>query len=281
MVRQRQAEAEAEPKPHPKPKPQPQAQPPPPPLLPPHPLAAKKSAKAVKVVEEEDEEEDELESMRGELQRLSSSLGAQRAARARAETKVAGWEAKVAELRAAGEGEREGWAASNLEKARAKVREEEDNIQRLERSIRWMEECVAKEAKVKEELEEEVVEVGVEEAVEGKVVQERYRGAGQWVRGKGSDGRGHPGPASPHPSNLNLSNLDHPLLVLPESPIWTLCFLMPRAHHKILGQGRWVWADEGGIHQDKPLRVGGGGGCRGLVVATGRGEKRPPLPTRG
>ena len=111
-MRQRQAEAE------PKPKPQPQAQPPPPALLPPHPLAAKKSAKAVKVVEEAEEgEEDELESMRGELQRLSSSLGAQRAARAGAEVKVVGWEAKGAELRAGGEGEREGWAAANLEKA--------------------------------------------------------------------------------------------------------------------------------------------------------------------
>ena len=51
-------------------------------------------------------------------------------------------------------------------------------------------------------------------------------------------------------------NLDHPLLVPPESPIWTFCFLMHRVHHKILGQGRWMWTDEKGIHQDKPLRVG-------------------------
>ena len=131
MLRQRQAEADPGPKPQPKPKPkpQPQAQLPPPPLLPPHPLAAKKSAKAVKVVEEAaEEEEDELDSMVGELERLSCSLGAQRAARARAETKVAGWEAKVVEFWARREGERECWAAANLEKARQKVREKEDNI---------------------------------------------------------------------------------------------------------------------------------------------------------
>ena len=48
---------------------------------------------------------------------LSSSLGAQRAARARAEVRVVEWEGKVEELRAGGEGEREGWAAANLERA--------------------------------------------------------------------------------------------------------------------------------------------------------------------
>ena len=54
--------------------------------------------------EAEEGDGDELQSMRGELQRLSSSLGAQRAARARAEAKVVGWEAKVEELRAGGGG---------------------------------------------------------------------------------------------------------------------------------------------------------------------------------
>ena len=83
--------------------------------------------------EAEEGDEDELER---ELQRLSSSLGAQRAARARAEAKVEGWEAKVEELRAGGGGEREGWAAANLEKARQKVQEKEDNIRQLERSVR-------------------------------------------------------------------------------------------------------------------------------------------------
>ena len=240
--------------------------------------------------------------MRGELQRLSSSLGAQRAARPRAETKVAGWEAKVAELQAGGEGEREGWAAANLKKAGQKVREKEDTIQRLERSVRWMEECVVKEGKVKEEVEEEVVEVEVEETVGGKVegkvkeevegkvveekvVEEKVAGAGQWLRGcLGSPTAGtimdlprDPAVlAGPHPPNL-----DQPLLVPPESPVWTLRFLMHCVHHKILGRGRWVWADEEGIHQGKPLRVGGGGGVAGAwwwqpeLPGRKRGEAAP------
>ena len=73
-------------------------------------------------------EEEELESMRGELQRLSSSRGSQRAVWAKAEAKVVGWEAKVADLPAGGEEDREGWAAANLEKARQRVRKREDNI---------------------------------------------------------------------------------------------------------------------------------------------------------
>ena len=85
--------------------------------------------------------------------------------------------------------------------------------------------------------------------------------------------------AAPHPPNL-----DHPLLVPRESPIWTVRFLMHRVNHKILGQGRWVWADKGGIHQDKPQRVGGD--CRGLVVATGvareeEGGSGPPFRQGG
>ena len=35
---------------------------------------------------------------------------------------------------------------------------------------------------------------------------------------------------------------------------------MHLVHHNILGHGRWVWANEGGIHPDEPMRVGGGGG---------------------
>ena len=129
--RQHQAEAQAKPKLKPlaKPKPHPQADFPPAPLLPTHPLAAKKSAKAVKpeaVVEED--EEDELETLRGELQNLTASLGAQRASKARAEPKVVAWEAKMDALRAQGEGERDTWAAANLEQARQKVREKDNNI---------------------------------------------------------------------------------------------------------------------------------------------------------
>ena len=181
------------------------------------------------------------------------------------------WEAKVNTLRAKGDEEREGWAAALLEKARQNVRDREDNIRQLERSVMQMEEILAKEANVKEEVVNEVVEVEVEETVEEKVkagveekvVQEKAVGAGQWRRGfSGARTAGSilhlpwdPAvPAGPHPPHL-----DHPLLVPRESPIWALSFLMHRVHHKILGQQRWVWADEGGVHQDKALRVGGGG----------------------
>ena len=64
--------------------------------------------------------------------------------------KVVAWEAKVDVLRAPGEGEREDLAAANLEKARQKVREKDNNVHQLERSVKQMEEIVAKEAKVKE-----------------------------------------------------------------------------------------------------------------------------------
>ena len=47
----------------------------------------------------------------------------------------------------------------------------------------------------------------------------------------------------PHPRNL-----DTPLLVAPESPVWTLQFLLQRVLHRLVGGGvgRWVWVDEGG-----------------------------------
>ena len=58
--------------------------------------------------------------------------------------------------------------------------------------------------------------------------------------------------ASPHPPNL-----DTPLLVAPESPVWTLRFLLVRVHHRLVGAGQCVWVDEGGVvHLDKPLRLG-------------------------
>ena len=62
---------------------------------------------------------DELEA---ELLRLSSSLGAQWAARSRAaEGKVREWGAKEGELRRAGEEGRADWARGNVEKAVTKV----------------------------------------------------------------------------------------------------------------------------------------------------------------
>ena len=122
------AAAEAKPKapllakPKPKLEPQPQAKHPP--LPPPHSLAAKKSAKAA--TEQEDEE---LEVLRGDLRSLSSSLAAQKGAKAKAEVKVVAWEAKVDALRTEGDVEREAWAVVVcLGNAREMVKEKEENI---------------------------------------------------------------------------------------------------------------------------------------------------------
>ena len=96
------------------------------------------------------------------------------------------WEAKLEQSRGGGEGEREGWAPANLEKARQNVRDKKDNVQRLERSVRWLEECVGRDRKGKEGVVHEVVEVELEEMmeemlkekVEDKVVEEKVTGAG-------------------------------------------------------------------------------------------------------
>ena len=125
------------------------------------------------------------------------------------------------------------------------------------------------EAKVKEEVVDEVVQVEVKEMVEEKVkeeveekvVEEKVTGGGGvvgeffWRAG----GRGHHGPTMGpcHPAGSPTPKPQPLPAGPPVSPIETICFLMHRAHHKFLGQGRWVWANEGGIHQYKPLCVGG------------------------
>ena len=201
-------------------------------------------------------------------------------------------------LRTQGEEEREGWAAANLEKARQKVRESDDNMCRLERSIWTMEDIVAKEAKVKDDVVDEVVEVEVEETVEEKVkkeveekaVEEKAVRVRQWLRvfweareaGSIQDLPWDPTVlAGPHPRNL-----DQPLLVPPESEIWNMLFLMHCVHHKILGLWRSVSADEGGGPPRQTPAGGGGGGSRGLVVAIGVAHKEegggaPPPSKRG
>ena len=77
--------------------------------------------------------------------------------------------------------------------------------------------------------------------------------------------------AGPHPPTL-----DTPLLVAPESPVWTLRFLKVRVHHRLLGAGRWVWVDQGGVvHLDKPLRLGVVNGSWGWQrELPGQGNKR-------
>ena len=130
-------------------------------------MAAKKSAKATTK-----EEDAELEELWGELQSFSSSLVAQKGAKAKAETQVAAWEAKVDTLRAQGEEELEAMAVACLVKAREKVKEKEEAIQQLERSVRRRGGVVAAEAHVKKVVQDEVVEVEVEEMVEEMVKEE-------------------------------------------------------------------------------------------------------------
>ena len=87
--------------------------------------------------------------------------------------------------------------------------------------------------------------------------------------------------AGPHPPNL-----DTPLLVAPESPVFTLRFLLVRVHHPLLGAGRWVWVDEGGVvHLDKPLHLGvvnGWWGWQRELPGPGKGwgELPPPPPKK-
>ena len=277
-------QAEAKPKPaakppplaRPKAKPQPQPQAQPPPLPPSRPLAARKSAAAAA-------EDPEVQEMRGELKGLSASLAASKGAKAKLETKVSQWENKVAEVREIGDEERIRMAEDTFCKAKAKVVEKEKAIEALDYIVRRTELVLARAVdKVKEEEEDEAVEVDVEpqemeegmvkEEVEVKVVVETPaggRGGEPWAQGdEGVQGwGGHPGaamkpgsPGCPHPPNL-----DTPLLVASESPVWTLRFSLQRVPHRLGGGG--VWVDEGGggpLGQDPAPR----GGQRVVGVAT-------------
>ena len=151
--------------------------------------------------------------MRGELPGLSASLAAQKAGKARLESKVSQWETKLVELQGIGDEERIRMAEDSLCKAKAKLVEKEEGIEALDRSVRRMETVWAAAVdKVKEEEVQEVVEVEVEvepedmeeetvkEEVEAKVVVETPVGGGggepvaQVVVGVEGCG-GHPGPA--------------------------------------------------------------------------------------
>ena len=111
------------------------------------------------------------------------------------------WPGRRTWTRATGDEEWEGCAVANLKKAREKVKKKDDNISHMERSVRRMEDIVAKEANVKEEVVDEVLEVEVEETMEEKVkekvVEEKPVGAGQWLRifFAGRRRGVHPGPA--------------------------------------------------------------------------------------
>ena len=235
-----QTKAKAPPLAKPKAKPQPQTQAPPPPLPPPHPLAARKSAAAAP-------EDPEVEEMRGGggLKGLSASLAAFKGAKAKLGAKVSQWETKLAEVRAMEDEERVRMADDTLRKAKAKVVEKEEAIEALDRNVRRTELVLARRMeKVKEEEEDEVVgvEAGAEEMQEGmlkeeveaKVVVGTPAGGGvsQWLRGMmGSRDAGAIQDLPWDPAVLARPpppNLDTPLLVAPESPVWTLRFLLQR-----------------------------------------------------
>ena len=122
-------------------------------------------------------------------------------------------------------------------------------MEQLERAMAMLEDWVARGRNVKEEVEE-VVE---EETLDGTDMA--------WLReylenpGAGAnmdmpwDGAILEGPRPPR--------LDTLVLLPSEIPVCTLFSVMHRVHHNILGQGRWVWVAERGVHTDKPLQVGG------------------------
>ena len=109
-------------------------------------------------------------------------------------------------------------------------------------------------ARVKDKEVDEVVEVDVEGEMEEAFVKEEEEtkevveaapaGGGGEPVAQGVDGVGgctRQSWLAPTPQNL-----DTPLLVDPESPVWTLRFLLVRVHQRLLGAGRWVWVDGGG-----------------------------------
>ena len=215
-----------------------------------------------------------MEEARGELKGLLGSLAASKAAKGRAKTKVSQWETKLASLGEGWDAERIHWGEANLRKAKVKVAEKEEAIEGFDRAVRQSErELAAVVARVKEEEVDEVVELDAEaEEMEEEIVKREEEAkavvaspaggrASQWLRqmmGSRCAGALQVLPWDPAVlAGPTSQNLDTPLLVAPESPVWTLRFLLVRVHHRLLGAGRWVWVDEGGvIHLDKALHLG-------------------------
>ena len=247
-----------------------------------------------------------MEAAQGELKGFLDSRAASRAAKTRAETKVGAWEVKLRSLVEDGaEEERVEWAEANLCKVKAKVAEKAAAVEGLERAVRQCERQLATVvARVKDEEVDEVMEVDVhgeveeeasvkDEEEETKVVEAApaWGGTSDWLRGwMGSRAAGALQDLPWDPAILaghHPPNMDSPLLVAPQSPVWTLRFLLVRVHHRLLGAGRWVWVDgEGVVHLDKPLRLGVvEGSCGWQRELPGQRNKRwgevPPPPPKG
>ena len=223
-------------------------------------------------------------------------------AKAKTETKVAQWEAKLVELRRIGDEERIAMAEHPLGKAHEKVEEKEEAIQALDCIVRRMERIVAAEVdEVKEEVVDEVVEVQVEaeemveetvkEEVEAKVVVETaVGGGGDWLRFFG--GRGMRGPSrtchGTRPSWLTPSpkNMDQHLLVPPESPVWTPRFFDAAGASKACGGGEVGMGGRGGGGPRGQAHAAGGGPrvvgvASGVARAKMGGDAPPPPPGKG
>ena len=199
------------------------------------------------------------------------------------------------------------WAEANLRKAKAKVAEKAAAVEGFERAVRQCErQLAAVVARVKDEEVDEVVEVDVhgeveeeasvkDEEEETKAVEaapaggedERLAQGFDGVEGCGGPPRPAMGPRSPGwPPPLKHG---HPSPRRPESPVWTLRFLLVRVHHRLLGAGRWVWVDRGGgglSTWTSPcawgwLRGRGGGNVRCRGRGTSGGGRCPPPPRKG
>ena len=159
------------------------------------------------------------------------------------------------ELRGKGDEERVGWADTCIEKATQKLEEKERGVRELERAVAGLEGMVG-ELPAKGRLVEkkkvggggavvEEPEKMVKGEGEKKVKREgeATSGVSNWLRGflgyrDGTAILDLPCPPPPrswraptHPG------LDTPFLLAPESPMWTLPFILHRIHAKILAWG--------------------------------------------
>ena len=213
--------------------------------------------------------------MQGELKGLLASLVASNGAKAKLEAKASLWETKLAEVRAMGNEERVRMAGDTLRKAKAKLAEKEEAIEPPDRSVRRTELVLARMVeKVKEDEEDEVVEVEVDaeemeegmvkEEVEAKVAVETPARApvSQWLRGMmRSRDAGAIGDLPWDPAVLagpRPPNLDTPLLVAPESPVWTLRFCCSGCTTGSWGPGGgYGWTKGDGPPGQAPTPMGG------------------------
>ena len=197
------------------------------------------------------------------------SLAAQKGAKAKLESKVSQWEAKLVELRGMGDEDQIAMAEHSLGKAKEKVEEKEEAIVVLDRSVRRMETILAAEVdEVKEEEVEEVVEVEVEaeevveetvkEEVEAKVVVETAVGGG-----------------GERVAEVFLGvedGLDSPVFVAAGAPT-------------VVGGGEVGMGGRGGeVHLDKPMRLGEvreWWGWQRELPGKKWGETPPPPPGNG